>query len=79
MIKTVLNETEDKHVYIKAAAATTACVWASPETLIDLLLTEAMLFFAYTNDFSKIKNLYFKNLLTACFVGTIGLIPVASP
>ena len=79
MIKTVLNETEDKHVYIKAAAATTACVWASPETLIVLLLTEAMLFFAYINDFSKIKNLYFKNLLTACFVGTIALIPEASP
>jgi len=76
--KIVLDETENKHIYIKAAVATAACVWASPETLIVLLLTDAVLFFAYMNDFSKITNLYFKSLLTAGFIGTIVLIPGAS-
>lgn len=75
--KMVLDETRSKSIYVKTAVAATACVWASPETLIILLLTDAVLFFAYINDFSKTKNLYFKSLLTACFVGTIALIPEA--
>ncbi|MBO7454324.1 MAG: hypothetical protein J6T91_03005 [Alphaproteobacteria bacterium] len=75
--KMVLDETESKSIYVKTAVAATACVWASPETLIVLLLTDAVLFFAYMNNFSKTKNLYFKSLLTACFVGTIALIPEA--
>ena len=76
--KMISDESEDKHIYIKVAAAATACVWASPETLIVLLLTDAVLFFSYMNDFSKTTNLYFKSLLTACFVGTITMIPEAS-
>ncbi len=76
--KIILNESEDKRIYIKAAIATTACVWASPETLIVLLLTDAVLFFAYMNDFERTTNFYFKNLLAACFIGTIALIPEAS-
>ncbi len=75
--KMILEKTESKSIYIKTAVAATACVWASPETLIVLLLTDAVLFFAYMNDFSRTKNLYFKSLLTACFVGTIALIPEA--
>lgn len=75
--KMVLDKTESKNIYVKTAVAATACVWASPETLIVLLLTDAVLFFAYMNDFSKTKNLYFKSLLSACFVGTITLIPEA--
>lgn len=76
--KMILDDTEDKRVYIKTALAASACVWASPETLIVLLLTDAVLFFSYMNDFEKTANFYFKNLLTACFVGTIALAPEAS-
>ena len=72
--KIILNETKDKRIYIKAAIATAACVWASPETLIVLLLTDAVLFFAYMKDFEKTVDFYFKNLLAACFIGTIALI-----
>lgn len=76
--KMILNEDEDKRIYIKVAIAASACVWASPETLIVLLLTDAVLFFAYMNDFERTANFYFKNLLAACFVGTIALIPESS-
>ncbi|MBO4405528.1 MAG: hypothetical protein J5821_02245, partial [Alphaproteobacteria bacterium] len=73
--KMILNENEGNRIYIKVAIAASACVWASPETLIVLLLTDAVLFFVYMNDFERTANFYFKNLLAACFVGTIALIP----
>lgn len=76
--KMVLYDSNDTHIFIKIAIAATACVWASPETLIVLLLVDAVLFFSYMKDFEKTANLYFKNLLIACFVGTIGLIPEAN-
>ncbi len=75
----VLDKTGNKWIYIKAAIAASACVWASPETLIVLLLTDAVLFLSYMNDFEKTANLYFKNLLTACCIGTIAMIPDATP
>ena len=74
-VKMVLDKADDKKNYIITSIAATACVWASPETLITLLLTDAVLFFAYMKDFEKTKSLYLKSLLTACFIGIIAMIP----
>jgi hypothetical protein len=74
-VKIVLDKTDSIKNYIITAVAAAACVWASPETLIVLLLTDAVLFCVYMEDFQKTKILYLKNLLTACFVGIIAMIP----
>lgn len=74
-VNMVLDQTDNKKNYVFTSIAATACVWASPETLIVLLLTDAVLFFSYMKDFEKTKALYLKNLLTACFVGIIAMIP----
>ena len=76
-INMVLDETENKKNFIITSVAATACVWASPETLIVLLLTDAVLFFAYMKDFEKTKILYLKSILTSCFIGIVAMIPIS--
>ena len=45
--KIISNRNEEKYTYIKTAISAAACVWASPETLIVLLLTNVVLFLVY--------------------------------
>ncbi len=76
-VKMVLENTDCIRNFIITAVAAAACIWASPETLIVLLLTDAVLFFAHMKDFEQTKILYLKSLLTACFTGIIAMIPNA--
>lgn len=75
--KIISAKNEDKYTYIKTAISAAACVWASPETLIVLLLTNAVLFFVYKEEFEKTSNLCFTNLFTSCIVCMIVMIPDA--
>ncbi len=75
VIRAVLQGSKDEYAYIKTAFAATACVWASPETLVVILTTNAILFLSYLDNFQKTLHLYFTNLITACLVGTIAMIP----
>ena len=75
--KLISNKNEDKYTYIKTAISAAACVWASPETLVVLLLTNIVLFLVYREDFEKTSNLCFTNLLTSCLVCIIVMIPDA--
>ena len=74
-VKSISNNIKDEYIHLKIALAATACVWASPETLVVILLTNVVLFFSFLRDFKKTSYLYFTNLITACFVGTIAVIP----
>ncbi len=78
VIKAILQGSKDEFAYIKTAFAATACVWASPETLVVILATNAVLFLSYLNNFQKTLHLHFTNLITACLVGTIAMIPELS-
>ncbi len=75
IIKVILNHSKDEYTYLKPALAATACVWASPETLVVILVTNAILFLSFLRDFEKTLHIYFTNLITACFVGTVAMIP----
>lgn len=77
-IKMISDNSKDENVYIKTALAAAACVWASPETLVAILSVNAILFFSYLKDFKKTLHLHFTNLITACFVGTVAMIPELS-
>lgn len=72
----VLNKKDDKNIYILSAIITTCCVWASPETLIVLVLSDAVLFISYFNDSKVLRKLYFKSVLSACFIGLISSFPL---
>jgi hypothetical protein len=65
----------DKSYYVKTAIATVLCVWISPETLIPLLLVDAILFVYSFNDVAKLQLLYAKNILVALGIGTIIYFP----
>ena len=78
VIKAIMQGSKDKYAYIKTAFAAAACVWASPETLVVILATNAILFLAYLNDFQKTLHLHFTSLITACLVGTVAMIPELS-
>lgn len=72
-----LIESNFKSGYIKLAISTAACIWISPETLIPLLIFDAILFLYAILDLSNedshliLKSLYLKNLLVSCFIGII--------
>ncbi len=72
-----LIESNFKSGYIKLAISTAACIWISPETLIPLLIFDAILFLYTILDLSNedshliLKSLYLKNLLVSCFIGII--------
>ncbi|MDR2157950.1 MAG: hypothetical protein LBO02_01375 [Holosporaceae bacterium] len=54
-----------------AAVTAALCVWISPETLIFLLLSEAVMFLCFYSDIEKLMVLYRKNVISACVVGII--------
>ncbi|MDR2794736.1 MAG: hypothetical protein LBB12_03095 [Holosporaceae bacterium] len=70
---TVLAESnfQNSSACLKSAVASAICVWISPETLIILLLAEAMLFLFVHQDTEKLKMLYRKNMITSCSIGVI--------
>lgn len=53
------------------ALVSALCVWASPETLIPLLVSDIVLFFASLYNQKIVMCLYFKDLITACIIGTL--------
>jgi len=62
---------EKKETCIIVAIVSACCIWASPETLIPLLLSDVILFFVSFKNFAVIKTLYFKSLLIACITGML--------
>jgi len=56
---------KNRKSYIKAAISSALCIWISPETLIPLLLTDAILFIYSFGDMEKLRNLYIKNSVVA--------------
>ena len=78
VIKAILEDSKDEYEHIKTAISAAACVWASPETLVVILATNAVLFLSYLDDFQKTLHLHFTNLITACLVGTVAMIPELS-
>lgn len=74
---TSLVESKFKEGYQRLAISSALCIWISPETLIPLLLLDAILFAYAIFDLSEIdgslilKNLYLKNLFVSCFIGII--------
>ena len=88
---TVVNwlKSNFKNGHLQLALSSALCVWISPESLIPILLTDAVLtfaalFFVKNNDDSGnncsniLFNLYLKNALLSCFVGVVVLFSVKS-
>lgn len=61
--------------YIQVAISSAICIWISPETLIPILLTDAILIlhviFSRNFDPQLLISLYLKSILIACFIGVI--------
>ena len=71
-----LENPESEKNCMGTALASFICVWASPETLIPLLLADAVLFFSFSENLKKMKAVYKKNMLTAILIGTLEMITV---
>lgn len=75
-VKTASQKTDTNA--IRAALLATACIWTSPETLIVILLSDFILFISAFRRPTLFRYLFFKNLMTACFVGIVASIPGCS-
>lgn len=72
-VKSVSQKTDINAIH--AALLATACIWTSPETLIVILLSDFILFISAFERSTLFRYLFFKNLMTSCFVGIVALIP----
>ena len=72
-VKTVSQKTDVNAIH--AALLATACIWTSPETLIVISLSDFILFISAFERPTLFRYLFFKNLMTTCFVGIVALIP----
>ncbi len=71
IIRNVVNIENTVINHIKTAIVATLCVWISPETLIVIIASQMILFIVYFNDTENLRNLYFQNILTSCFISFI--------
>ncbi|MCR5224762.1 MAG: hypothetical protein K6C34_01640 [Alphaproteobacteria bacterium] len=62
---------KDHIAIVRVAVTASLCIWISPETLIPLLLSDAVLFISTFFDKDQTNGLIAKNLLTAVFLGII--------
>ena len=67
-ISDFIEKPESKKYQISSTVATFLCIWASPETLMPLLLTDTVLFLHFFKDDRKLYALYRKDILTAAFI-----------
>ena len=73
-----LENPESEKNCINTALVSFICIWTSPETLIPLLLADAILFFCFFENLKKMEAVYKKNMLTAILIGTLEMITVQS-
>lgn len=68
------NSSAEKNFYC-ISVTSFACIWASPETLIPLLLTDFVLFahFFFSQDSEKLQLLFKKNIFVALLAGLLEL------
>jgi hypothetical protein len=56
---------------VRAGLVGALCIWISPETLIILLLAEAVLLFLPCYNVKKLTSIYIKNIVISCCIGII--------
>ncbi|MDR2681658.1 MAG: hypothetical protein LBB29_01255 [Holosporaceae bacterium] len=75
IIKIVESGFENKNVILKTALVTVLCVWISPETLIPLVLADAVLVVYFFFHEKMLWGLFLKNILVTFGIGVIAFIP----
>lgn len=71
IIKLVFEDFKNDTMSICASVAAALCIWASPETLIPLLLSDFALFLVSIKNPNILPVLYFKSMITACALGIL--------
>lgn len=71
VMKMIFEDFKNNVTCIWGAVSAAMCIWASPETLIPLMLSDAVLFLISFKKPNILSALYFKSMITACAVGVL--------